>query len=112
MVRLGLGLLQEYPPDELVQIVRTTEAAGYHTLWYGNEKYFRDMYIGLALAAVNSSRLQLGTFIADPFTAHPALTAVSIATLDELSRGRAILVLGAGGGGGTGLGYVRRKPAR
>ena len=39
-VRLGLGLLQEYPPDRLVSIVRLTEEAGYHTFWYGNEKYF------------------------------------------------------------------------
>jgi len=112
MLRLGLGLLQEYPPDQVVQIVRTTEEAGYHTFWYGNEKYFRDMYIGLALAAMSSRHLQLGTFIADPYTAHPALTAVSVATLDELSHGRAILLLGAGGGGGTGLGYTRTKPAR
>jgi 5,10-methylenetetrahydromethanopterin reductase len=111
MLRLGLGLLQEYPPEQLIRIVRTTEDAGYHTFWYGNEKYFRDMYIGLTLAAVNSSRLQLGTFIADPYTAHPALTAASVATLDELSHGRAILLLGAGGGGGAGLGYVRHKPA-
>jgi 5,10-methylenetetrahydromethanopterin reductase len=111
-VRLGLGLLQEYPPDRLAAIVRLTEEAGYHAFWYGNEKYFRDPYIGLAVAALNSSALKLGTFVADPYTAHPALTAVSIATLDELCGGRAILLLGAGGGGGTGLGYVRRKPAQ
>jgi 5,10-methylenetetrahydromethanopterin reductase len=111
-VRLGLGLLQEYPPDRLASIVRLTEEAGYHTFWYGNEKYFRDPYIGLAVAALNSRSMQLGTFIADPYTAHPALTAVSIATLDELCGGRAILLLGAGGGGGTGLGYVRQKPAQ
>jgi 5,10-methylenetetrahydromethanopterin reductase len=111
-VRLGLGLLQEYPPERLAAIVRLTEEAGYHTFWYGNEKYFRDPYIGLTVAALNSSALQLGTFVADPYTAHPALTAVSIATLDELCGGRAILLLGAGGGGGTGLGYVRHKPAQ
>jgi 5,10-methylenetetrahydromethanopterin reductase len=111
-VRLGLGLLQEYPPDRLASIVRLTEEAGYHTFWYGNEKYFRDPYIGLAVAALNSQWMRLGTFIADPYTAHPALTAVSIATLDELCGGRAILLLGAGGGGGTGLGYVRHKPAQ
>lgn len=110
-VRLGLGLLQEYPPDRLVSIVRLTEEAGYHTFWYGNEKYFRDPYIGLAVAALNSRSLRLGTFVADPYTAHPALTAVSIATLDELCGGRAVLLLGAGGGGGTGLGYVRHRPA-
>ncbi len=111
-IRLGLGLLQEHPPERLAAIVRTAEDAGYDTFWYGNEKYYRDHYIGLAVAAMNSSRMQLGTFVADPYTAHPALTAISIATLDELSKGRAILLMGAGGGGGTGLGYVRHKPAK
>ncbi|MFI5267686.1 MAG: LLM class flavin-dependent oxidoreductase [Chloroflexota bacterium] len=109
-MRLGLGLLQEYPPDDLIRIVRLAEELGYDTFWYGNEKYWRDPWIGLAVAATNTSRIKLGTFITDPYTTYAALTAVAIATLDELSHGRAILLMGAGGGGGGALGYDRRKP--
>ena len=60
---------------------------------------------------MNTSRIKLGTFITDPYTTYAALTAVAIATLDELSKGRAVLLMGAGGGGGGALGYHRRKPA-
>jgi 5,10-methylenetetrahydromethanopterin reductase len=111
-INLDLALLQMYPPAQLERIVRQCEDLGYRAFRYGNEKYFRDPWIGLTLAAQASSRLRLSTFIQDPYTLHPALTAVAIATLDELSGGRAELVLGAGGGGGGALGYQRLRPAR
>ncbi|MDE3075379.1 MAG: LLM class flavin-dependent oxidoreductase [Chloroflexota bacterium] len=110
-LRLGLGIQQDRTPDELIRLVRLAEALGYDTLWYANEKMYRDTYIGLAVAAMHSSRLKLGTFIVDPYTAHPATTAAAIATLDELSGGRAILLLGAGGAGVVPLGIPRPKPA-
>jgi 5,10-methylenetetrahydromethanopterin reductase len=110
VLRLGVGLLQRSPPDLLVEVVQLAEALGYDTLWYGNEKFYRDPWIGLAVAAQHSRRLRLGTFVQDPYTLHPALTAVAIATLDELSGGRAVLGLGAGGGGGGALAYQRRRP--
>src|SRR3954453_9924222 len=111
-INLDLALLQMYPPGQLVRVVQLCERGGYRTFRYGNEKYFRDPWIGLAVAAEHSTRLRLSTFVQDPFTLHPALTAVAIATLDELSGGRAELVLGAGGGGGGALGYQRVRPAR
>ena len=96
-INLDLALLQMYPPAQLERVVRQCEDLGYRAFRYGNEKYFRDPWIGLTLAAQASSRLRLSTFIQDPFTLHPALTAVAIATLDELSGGRAELVLGPAG---------------
>ncbi len=111
MLRLGLGFWQRHPPARLVEIVQLAEALGFESFWHGNEKYYRDPWIGLAVAAVHTRRIELGTFIQDPYTQHPALIAVSIATLDELSGGRARLMLGAGGGGGQALAYERRRPA-
>ncbi len=110
-IHLGLGILQWHPPEKLIRMVQLVEELGYEHFWHGNEKYYRDPWIGLAVAALNSKRLKLGTFIQDAYTLHPALTAVAIATLDELSGGRAMLLMGAGGGGGQALAYVRRKPA-
>ena len=68
------------------------------------------MTVGLALAAVHSTRLRFGSFVADPYVIHPAMTAAAIATLDELSGGRAVLVLGAGMMGFRAMGFERRKP--
>ena len=50
-LQLDLALLQMYPPDVLDRLVRRCERLGYRTFRYGNEKYFRDPWIGLAVAA-------------------------------------------------------------
>ena len=72
----------------------------------------RDVYITLAAIAQSTSRIQLGTGITNPYTRHPAVTAASIATLDELSGGRAMLGIGAGGSLTLDpLAIAHRKPA-
>lgn len=109
--RLGVGLLQDYKPSELIVLVRMIEALGYDDLWYANEKFYRDPWIGLTIAALHSQRLRLGTFIADPYTQHPALIAVAIASLAEVAPERVVLLMGASGAGARPLGYGRHKPA-
>jgi 5,10-methylenetetrahydromethanopterin reductase len=111
VIRAGFGQLQDLPPPDLARVARLAEDLGYDTFWYANEKFLRDPSIGMALAAVSTQRIQLGTYIADPYSVHPVLTAVAIATLDELSAGRAVLMLGAGGTGLNRLGITRTKPA-
>src|SRR5439155_19652512 len=108
----GIGQLQDLPPPRLAAVVRLCEELGYDVLWYANEKFYRDPYVGLAVAAMSSRTLKLGTYVADPYSAHPALTAVAIASLDELSGRRRGPLLRAGGGGPGRLGTPRRRPAR
>lgn len=110
--RLGVGLLQDYPPAQLIDLVQTIEALGYDDLWYANEKFYRDPWVGLTIAALHSRRLRLGTFIADPYTQHPALIAVSIASIAEIAPERTVLLLGASGAAATPLGLGRAKPAQ
>ncbi len=111
-IRLGIGVLQDFSPDGLVEHARWCESLGYEHLWYANEWFYRDMYVGLTLIARETERIRLGTFIADPYTRHPVLTAVAIASVDEVSHGRAMLLLGASGAGAAPLGIPRVKPAR
>lgn len=112
-IQLGMGL--HWPGDkgyqELVEMIAELERLGYDEVWVSNEKFFRDMYITAAVVSEHTSRAQIGTFVADPYTHHPVLTAMAIATLDEISSGRAILGLGAGGTGFPVMGIRRTKPA-
>src|ERR1043166_5603035 len=112
MLKLGIGVLQRFAPDELVPLVEWCERLGYAHLWYANEKFYRDPWVGLTLAAVHTRNMRLGTFVTDPYTLHPALTAVAIASVDEVSQGRAMLLLGAGGAGAAPLGIPRVRPVR
>lgn len=109
-IRWGVGMWQTYPAAQFIEVVRLCEQLGYDQFWYGNHKLYRDMFMGLMLAACHSEKMQLGTFIAEPYTMHPALVAAAIGTLDEASNGRALLGLGTGGANFKELGVERTRP--
>jgi 5,10-methylenetetrahydromethanopterin reductase len=93
---LGVLLNAEYPPSELIELGRLTESLGYQSLWYTDVRYLRECYLGLAALATNTQRIELGPGVTDPYSRHPAITATTIATFDELCGGRALLGLGVG----------------
>src|SRR5207245_1509936 len=65
----------------------------------------------LTLCALRTRRRQLGPCLTDPSSRHPALTAMAIATLDEIASGRAILGLGPGVSGFRELGIDASRSA-
>ena len=109
---LQLLLLGDAPVAQLIERARLAEANGYSAVWVADERFYREVYSCLGQLAAHTSRVLLGPCVTDPFTRHPALTAMAIATLDEISRGRAILGIGAGISGFAELGIERKKPAR
>jgi 5,10-methylenetetrahydromethanopterin reductase len=108
---LELLMLGNVPVAQMVERAKLAEANGYDTLWVADERFYREVYSTLAILAQHTSRVKLGTCVTDPFARHPALTAMAIATLDEISGQRAILGVGAGISGFPELGVVRKKPA-
>jgi 5,10-methylenetetrahydromethanopterin reductase len=86
------------------------EDLGYDHLWLADERFFREVYASLALCAASTARIKLGPCVTDPYSRHPALTAMAIATLDEISGQRAVLGLGAGVSGFRELGISRVRP--
>ena len=87
-----------------------TEGAG--RLWViDSQLAMKDVYAGLAVAALNTNRIGLGTGVTNAVTRHPTVTANAIAAVDELSHGRAILGLGAGDSALYGIGLKPQKVA-
>lgn len=111
-MKAGLLLLPHDPPHRLVEVAKLAETAGYDHFWLADERFFREVYASLTLIAHHTSRITVGTCVTDPYSRHPALTAMAIATLDEIAGGRAMLGLGAGISGFAELGVKREKPAR
>ena len=109
---LQLLLLGDAPVAQLVERAKLAEANGYSAVWVADERFYREAYSCLGQLAAHTSTVLLGPCVTDPFARHPALTAVAIATLDEISGGRAILGIGAGISGFAELGIERRNPAR
>src|SRR5262245_12612588 len=95
-VRFGVVLL----PESLAAfgaLCREVEDQGFD--WLGvadSQSVFREMYVALTLGALNTSRVRLGPLVTNPLTRHLVVTASAIASVDEISGGRAILGLGSG----------------
>lgn len=109
-VSLGIALPSEAPVRELVAIARQAEADGCSFIWVHDDRLQKDPFGVLAAIALATDRVLVGPGVTNPFTRHPALLASAIATLDELSGGRAVLGLGAGGTNHRMLGIERRAP--
>jgi probable F420-dependent oxidoreductase len=73
-------------------LTRRAEANGYDGVWLSEVKH--DPFLGLALAATVSERVDLGSSIAVAFSRNPMSTAVLANDLHALSGGRLLLGLG------------------
>jgi 5,10-methylenetetrahydromethanopterin reductase len=94
--RFGIVFL----PESLAtfgDLCREAEASGFE--WVGvadSQSVFHEMYVALTLAALNTSRVRVGPLVTNPQTRHLVVTASAMASVDELSGGRAILGIGSG----------------
>src|SRR5258706_14864064 len=79
------------------QLIKYAEDLGYDRAWVpDSQMIWSDCYATLALAAVNTKRIQLGTGVAIPGTRLAPVTAHSIASIARLAPGRVFLGIGTG----------------
>ena len=88
----GLGLTAE----QQLELVREAEAAGYDSVWAA-EAYGSDTATVLAWLAGQTEKIRIGSAIFQMPARTPAMTAMTAATLDQLSNGRMILGIGSSG---------------
>ena len=94
MKRLGvvLSTATEAPPKEFIELGRLAEEQGFAAILVNEGR--GDALACAEAIALNTSRIQIGTNIANIYFRHPFLAAMTAATIAELSEGR--LVLGFG----------------
>jgi 5,10-methylenetetrahydromethanopterin reductase len=90
-------LFPDRPAGALVDAIVAAEELGLDEVWVADEGVAREPGPVLAAAAIKTSRIRLATGITSPLLRHPGAVASTMATLDELSDGRAVLGLGLGG---------------
>src|SRR3954468_19138023 len=88
----GLGLSGQ---DQL-EIVQTAETLGYDSVWTA-EAYGSDAATILGWIAGQTSKIKIGSAIFQIPGRSPAMTAMTAATLDQLSEGRMLLGIGSSG---------------
>ncbi len=110
-MKLAIAELGEIPAGRYTDLVWLCELLRFDGFYHADEKWTRDVWSRLGLAAGATSRITIGTSVTDPFTRHPALTAQAAATLAEATRGRFHMIVGAGSHFETLPGYAVNRPA-
>lgn len=87
---LGMG------PQDQLQVVQEAERLDYDSVWTA-EAYGSDAATVLAWLAAGTSKIRLGSAIFQMPGRSAAMTAMTAATIDELSRGRMMLGIGSSG---------------
>lgn len=93
---LALGYWGRTAPPNLVPVVQEAERLGYDSVWTA-EAWGSDVFTPLTWIAAHTSRIRLGTAIAQMAARTPTATAMHALTLDHLSEGRMMLGLGLSG---------------
>ncbi|WP_030509639.1 LLM class F420-dependent oxidoreductase [Microbispora rosea] len=96
-LRLGLNLgYWQRNADDATEVVRAAERLGYESVWTA-EAYGSDAFTPLAWYGARTSRIKLGTSVAQLSARPPVTTAMTAMTLDHLTGGRLLLGVGASG---------------
>ena len=102
-VSVGISPRQSF--ESWAAFVAGLEAEGVRRVWViDSQLAMKDVFAGLVVAALNTTRIGLGTGVTNAVTRHPTVTANAIAAIAEISHGRAILGLGAGDSALYGIG--------
>ncbi len=80
-----------------IEHAQLAEAAGFD--WFGvadSQSLFRELFVTLAVVGQGTQRMMVGPSVTNPLTRHPAVMASAIASVQEITGGRAMLGLGTG----------------
>ncbi|MFF1381023.1 LLM class F420-dependent oxidoreductase [Streptomyces sp. NPDC058308] len=93
---LALGYWGRGPDPGHVALAQEAERLGYDSVWTA-EAWGSDAFTPLTWIAARTSRIRLGTAVAQMAARSPVTTAMHALTLDHLSGGRMLLGLGLSG---------------
>jgi 5,10-methylenetetrahydromethanopterin reductase len=97
---IQLGMTFGHPPDtvaDTIRYVQAAEEAGIAVLGFGDVPSInRETFVTLGLCAKATKTARLGPTVSNPVIRHPLVLASGVATVDEISGGRAFLGLATG----------------
>ncbi|WP_149828516.1 LLM class F420-dependent oxidoreductase [Streptomyces tailanensis] len=93
---LALGYWGRGPSPDHLPLAQEAEQLGYDSVWTA-ESWGSDAFTPLTWIAARTSRIKLGTAVAQMAARSPTTTAMHALTLDHLSGGRMLLGLGLSG---------------
>ena len=94
-IRLGIGINSSFSPHDLLRYAKEAERVGIDEFWLAEGYHNRTSTAAAAFIGSSTNKIRLGLGVLSPYTRHPLLTAMEVATLDEISHGRMTVAFGA-----------------
>jgi len=106
-------ILNEFTtPQAAAELGLLAESYGLRGVWASNYTWSRDPFFTLSLLADRSSKIRVGPMAVSSAELHPLKMANLLLSLNELSNGRAMLMLSGGGGVMRSIGMQRDRMIR
>jgi 5,10-methylenetetrahydromethanopterin reductase len=106
-------MLPDYPLEESLRAIKLADELGFYGCYAADETWHKDLWLLVAAAARDTTNIRFGPSLSGVVLREPTLIAQAAATLDELTNGRAEVVLGSGNFGLLALydiDWARTKP--
>ncbi|MDP6437848.1 MAG: LLM class flavin-dependent oxidoreductase [Gammaproteobacteria bacterium] len=99
-------------PSELAELGGLAEELGFGGIWVSSLLDGRDPFANMVRLADATAAIALGPVAVNPWDMHPVKISGALHTLNEISGGRARIVIGAGGEALASLGLKPRRRVR
>ncbi len=105
--------LPDYPLAESIESIKLADELGFYAVYAADETWHKDLWLLFAAAADKTTQIRMGPSVSTVALREPTLIAQAAATLDELTGGRAEVVLSSGNFGllaQYGIDWSTQKP--
>ena len=105
--------LPDYPLSESIESIKLADELGFYAVYAADETWHKDLWLLFAAAADKTTQIRMGPSVSTVALREPTLIAQAAATLDELTGGRAEVVLSSGNFGllaQYGIDWSTQKP--
>lgn len=104
----GVVFSGEFPLQRTLEGAVLAESLAFDACWLGEDFFYHGGIATATAVAERTDRIRIGLGVLSPLPRHPALTAMEVATVDEIARGR--LIVGVGNGVPAWMRQMRLMP--
>lgn len=112
-MRFSYVMLPDYPLAETIESIKLADELGYYAAYAADETWHKDMWLLFAAAADKTTNIRFGPSLSPIGLREPTLICQAVATLDELTGGRAECVISSGNFGllhQYGIDWTKTRP--
>jgi len=95
MLNFGIKVHKGNNIYENIRTAKMAEKLGFTNCWITEDYFYPGVFSIASACAINTNRIKIGTGVINPFTRHPALSAMEFGSFDIIAKGRGILGIGA-----------------